>query len=82
MVNAVKISDKNQVALPAEELQAVGAKRGERLLVRARNGIIELIPERLAERILDDGLKNFKHAGKRRFAKGWDNPHDEAWNDA
>ena len=78
----MKISDRNQVALPEEELRAVGARKGERLLVRARGGVLELIPERLAERLLDEGLREFRKAGVKAFEATWDNPTDEAWNEA
>lgn len=80
MVQTVKISDRNQVALPQEALDAIGARRGERLLVRVRQGVLELIPERLAERLLDHGLDEFRKAGLGTFEKYWDNPDDEAWN--
>lgn len=82
MVHSVKISARNQVALPAEELEAVGAQQGERLLVRAKDGVLVLIPEHLAEEILDRGLAAFRQAGLEAFEDLWDNPDDEAWDEA
>lgn len=82
MVQSVKISDRNQVALPQEALDAIGAHRGERLLVRVRHGLLELIPERLADRLLDRGLDEFRKEGLATFEKHWENRDDEAWNDA
>ncbi|MGQ0536008.1 MAG: hypothetical protein ACT4PT_08040 [Methanobacteriota archaeon] len=82
MVHTVKISDRNQVALPQDALDAIGAHRGERLLVRVHQGVLELIPEPLAERLLDRGLDEFRKAGLSTFEKYWDNAEDEAWNEA
>lgn len=82
MTQSVKISDRNQVALPQDALDAIGAKRGQRLVVRVHEGVLELIPERLADRLLDRGLREFRKAGLAAFEKAWDNPDDEAWNEA
>jgi hypothetical protein len=81
-MQSVKISGRNQVALPQEALDAIGAHQGERLLVRVNKGVLELIPENLAGRLLDKGLEEFRKAGLEGFEKHWDNPEDEAWNSA
>ncbi len=78
----VKISARNQVALPKDILDSIGAHVGERLIVHVRNGILELIPERLADRLLERGLADFQAAGLSTFERGWDNEEDEAWNEA
>lgn len=78
----VKISARNQVALPKEALASIGASVGERLIVHVRDGILELIPEHLADKILERGLKDFQKAGIATFERDWDNAEDEAWNDA
>ncbi len=78
----VKISARNQVALPKDALDSIGAHVGERLIVRVHHGILELIPERLADKILDHGMKDFQKAGLATFEQGWDNEEDEAWNEA
>lgn len=81
-MQSVKISGRNQVALPQEALDAIGAHHGERLLIRIQGGVLELIPERLANRLLDKGLQEFRKAGLETFEKHWDNDDDEAWNAA
>lgn len=81
-MQSVKISGRNQVALPQEVLDAIGAHQGERLLIRVQAGVLELIPERLANRLLDKGLQDFRKAGLETFEKNWDNDDDEAWNAA
>lgn len=78
----VKISARNQVALPKEALDSIGARVGERLIVYVHDGILELVPERLADRLLEQGLKDFQAAGLSTFDRDWDNDEDEAWNDA
>lgn len=78
----VKISARNQVALPKEALDSIGAHVGERLIVHVHDGILELIPERLADRLLEKSLKDFQAAGLATFERQWDNEEDEAWNEA
>lgn len=78
----VKISARNQVALPKDALDSIGARVGERLIVHVRDGILELIPENLANRLLERGLKDFQKAGLAPFERDWDNDADEAWNEA
>jgi bifunctional DNA-binding transcriptional regulator/antitoxin component of YhaV-PrlF toxin-antitoxin module len=81
IMRSVKISDKNQVAIPQDVLNEVGAKRGERLVVRARGKVIELIPEKMADDLLDEGYRTFQREAGKSFEKYWDNPYDEVWND-
>lgn len=81
-MQSVKISARNQVALPKEMLDRIGAHQGERLVVRIQGGALVLIPEHLAEAMLDKGLEEFQRVGLESFIKGWDNDEDEAWNAA
>ncbi|MHB8632883.1 MAG: hypothetical protein ACYDBQ_02785 [Thermoplasmatota archaeon] len=82
MEGSVKISDRNQVALPQDALKAIGADHGERVLVSLHHGVLELLAERLADRLLGRGLTEFRKAGLATFEKYWDNPDNEAWNEA
>lgn len=76
------LSSGNQVYLPKEVLEEANIEEGSRFLVRVHDGIIELVPEALAEKALDAGLANLKRASMARLTELWDNPEDEAWNEA
>ena len=41
----VKVSSKNQIVIPREAREALGAKAGSRLLVVVRNGTVILTPK-------------------------------------
>jgi len=41
----VKLSSKNQIVIPREAREALGAKAGEQLLVVVRNGSVVLLPK-------------------------------------
>ena len=42
-MNEVKVSTKNQIVIPREAREALGAKPGSRLLVVVRNGTVTLL---------------------------------------
>ena len=41
----VKLSSKNQIVIPREAREALGAKAGSQLLVVVRNGSVTLLPK-------------------------------------
>ena len=41
----VKLSSKNQIVIPREAREALGAKAGSQLLVVVRNGCVTLLPK-------------------------------------
>jgi bifunctional DNA-binding transcriptional regulator/antitoxin component of YhaV-PrlF toxin-antitoxin module len=81
-LTTAKLSAAHQVYLPADVLNAAGAKEGQTFIVRVRHGIIELIPESQADRALETGLQNMRKASLARLGETWDNPEDDAWNEA
>ena len=44
-MSEVKLSSKNQIVIPREAREALGAKPGARLLVVVRNGSVTLMPK-------------------------------------
>jgi AbrB family looped-hinge helix DNA binding protein len=45
MVTRVKVSNRYQIAVPAEARKRLGIERGDRLLVEIRGGSLLLLPE-------------------------------------
>ena len=54
---SVKVSSKNQIAVPSEARKALGIKAGDRLGVEVRDGMIVLRPqvETVADRLYGSG---------------------------
>lgn len=81
-VRTASVSAGNQVYLPKEVLDEAHVAAGGRFLVRVRHGIIELVPEAMAEDVLDAGLENLRQASLDHLSRLWDNETDDAWNEA
>lgn len=81
-IKTVKMSSGHQVYLPDEILEEARVGEEQSFVVRVREGRIELIPVELAERAIDEGLENLKRASLESLTEAWDNPEDEAWNEA
>ncbi len=45
MPQTVKVSSRNQIALPSEARKKLGIKPGDRLLVDVQDGVLVLIPQ-------------------------------------
>lgn len=81
-IKTVKMSSGHQVYLPDEILEEARVGEEQSFVVRVREGRIELIPVELAERAIEEGLENLQRASLEDLTEAWDNPKDEAWNDA
>lgn len=81
-IKTVKMSSDHQVYLPDEVLKASGTEEGQSFLIRVRGRIIELVPVDLAEKALEEGLANLQEASPDHLTDAWDNPEDEAWDEA
>lgn len=75
-------SSEHQGYLPDEILEEAGVEGGRSSVVRVRDHAIELIPAEIAERAIDAGLENLRRASLDTLTEAWENPEDEAWNEA
>lgn len=80
-LRTVKLTAGRQVYLPEEILDEAGVEEASRFVVRVRDGVIELVPEAVAARVLDEGLEAMREASLEHLAEAWDNEEDEAWDD-
>ncbi len=82
LVKTVRTSQKGQLTLPVAMLRALGIK-GKAELVAVQDGdkIVLARAERLAEPLIDE-LRGFEALGLSVFKQLWDNPEDEAWDNA
>jgi len=72
-MNEVKLSSKNQIVVPREAREALGARPGSRLLVVVRNGAVTLIgkPKDHAKAIRGLSKKRYPRHYLKRERDGW-----------
>ena len=72
-MNEVKLSSKNQIVVPREAREALGARPGSRLLVVVRNGAVTLIgkPKDHAKAIRGLSKKRYPRNYLKRERDGW-----------
>jgi AbrB family looped-hinge helix DNA binding protein len=76
----VKVSDKGQIAIPADIQREIGIKRGDELVLIQRKGKIVL---EKAERVVDkfeDEFKDLESISESSLKRLWLNKEDEIWN--
>jgi AbrB family looped-hinge helix DNA binding protein len=72
-MNEVKLSSKNQIVVPREARDALGAKAGSRLLVVVRNGTVTLIAKP------KDHAKAIRGLSKKRYPKDYLKTERDSW---
>ena len=72
-MNEVKLSSKNQIVVPREAREALGAKPGSRLLLVVRNGTVTLIakPKNYA--------KSIRGLSKKQYPKNYLDTERGSW---
>lgn len=72
-MNEVKLSSKNQIVIPREAREALGAKPGSRLLVVVRNGTVTLMakPRNYAKAV--------RGLAKKRYPKDYIKKERDSW---
>ena len=72
-MNEVKLSSKNQIVIPREAREALGAKPGSRLLVVVRNGVVTLLAKPT------DYAKAVRGLARRKYPKDYLKKERDAW---
>ena len=72
-MNVVKLSSKNQIVIPREAREALGAKPGSRLLIVVRNNTVTLL------RKPKDYAKAIRGLSKKRYPKGYLKLERDSW---
>jgi AbrB family looped-hinge helix DNA binding protein len=72
-MNEVKLSSKNQIVIPREAREVLGAKPGSRLLVVVRNKTVILLPKPKAYATAVRGL------AKKRYPKNYVKEERDSW---
>lgn len=80
-LRTVKLTSGRQIYLPEEVLEEAGVDEASRFVVRVRGGVIELVPEHVAAKVLDEGLEAMRRTSLEHLEDEWDNEEDEVWDD-
>ncbi len=72
-MNEVKLSSKNQIVIPREVREALGAKTGSRLLIVVRNGTVTLLAKP------KDYATALRGIAKKRYPKDYLKRERDSW---
>lgn len=82
IVKTVRASPKGQLTLPITMLRAMKLKGSTEFLVVQDGERIVLTPAATVGQKEVDDLANWQALAMQSLEEVWDNPEDEAWNDA
>ncbi|AIC16387.1 AbrB/MazE/SpoVT family DNA-binding domain-containing protein [Nitrososphaera viennensis] len=76
----IKVSEKGQVAIPADIRRKMGIKKGDKviLILKGKKLVLEK-SERIAKK-LENEFKDIEDISEHSLREVWDNKQDEIWN--
>jgi len=78
IVKTVKVSEKGQIAIPAEIREKAGISRGDSLIIMQEDGKIMI--EKESKKLKDDFADLLRHS-EAVAEKLWRNKEDEVWDE-
>lgn len=76
----ITVSQKGQIAIPADIQKIMGIKKGDKLLLIQKGKKIVLeIPDEIVDKLEDD-FEDIKDLSERSLKKLWNNKSDDIWN--
>jgi len=79
-LKTVSVSDKGQIAIPREIQTLLGIKKGDRLVLTAKNKKLLIQKATALEKQMEDDFKDLLKLSEETAKKLWDNEEDEVWN--
>ncbi len=76
----IRVSDKGQVAIPAEIQREMGIAKGDELLLIKKGEKIILEKPKKFVRVLQDEFEDIQEISESSLKKLWLNKRDEIWN--
>ncbi|WP_316505824.1 AbrB/MazE/SpoVT family DNA-binding domain-containing protein [Nitrosopumilus sp.] len=82
-LKTINVSDKGQITIPREIQTMLGIKKGDRLILAAKDKRLLIQKASSLERQIEDDFKDLLKLSEKTTAKSlWDNKEDEIWNKA
>lgn len=76
----ITVSQKGQIAIPADIQKIMGIKKGDKLLLIQKGKKIVLeIPDEIVDK-LEDEFEDIKDLSEHSLKKLWNNKSDDIWN--
>ena len=79
-LKTVNVSEKGQIAIPREIRILLGIKKGDRLLLTAKNEKILIQKATSMTKQMEDDFDSLTKLSERTAKKLWDSKYDEIWN--
>lgn len=79
-LKTVSVSEKGQIAIPKEIQILLGIKKGDRLVLTAKNEKLLIQKATKVAKQIEDDFGPLTKMSERTAKKLWDNKDDEIWN--
>ena len=79
-LKTVNVSEKGQIAIPREIRILLGIKKGDRLVLTAKNEKLLIQKATSMAKQMEDDFDLLTKLSERTAKKLWDNKDDEIWN--
>ena len=79
-LKTVNVSEKGQIAIPREIRILLGIKKGDRLVLTAKNEKLLIQKATSMAKRMEDDFDSLTKLSERTAKKLWDNKDDEIWN--
>lgn len=79
-LKTVNVSEKGQIAIPREIRILLGIKKGDRLVLTAKNEKLLIQKATSMTKQMEDDFDSLTKLSERTAKKLWDSKYDEIWN--
>jgi len=79
-LKTVNVSEKGQIAIPREIQALLGIKKGDRLVLAAKNKKLLIQKASNLEKQIEGDFKDLLKLSEKTAEKLWDNEDDQIWN--
>lgn len=79
-LKTVNVSEKGQIAIPREIRILLGIKKGDRLVLTAKNEKLLIQKATSMTKQMEDNFDPLTKLSERTAKKLWDSKYDEIWN--
>jgi len=79
-LKTVNVSEKGQIAIPREIRILLGIKKGDRLVLTAKNEKLLIQKATTMTKQMEDDFDPLTKLSERTAKKLWDSKYDEIWN--
>ena len=79
-LKTINVSNKGQITIPREIQTLLGIKKGDRLILAAKNKKLLIQKASSLEKKIEDDFKDLLRLSEKTAKSLWDNKEDEIWN--